>query len=278
MTEDRLTAEDWALYGGGYHAPFLGGDKGKEEADYDDYDDGGIFKKPLSTKKRSLVGLDDDDPVLREIEREPEDVSRVLKLAGGRTGFSAPIPESAFNKRIIPYEIQHSASTLLDACNNKEIRLGHEAFQAIKRLADCADEYTEVDPRVVIYDTFPTKAYQVYVKEVVPISILLLARHFNLYYSIQGSEMRSFKNVKVKPFRGTITNHIQGLGCQDVVKEAMQNNVAKWSLVKMYMMRVGAQSPTSIAGDYEWIEAQTRAIASVLQKQPQKQDYEEEGL
>ena len=276
MSDDRLTAEDWALYGGGYHAPFLGGDKGKEEAD-DDYDDG-IFKKPLSSYSTKKRVLDDDDPVVREIEREPEDVSRLLKLAGGRTGFSTPIPESAFNKRIIPYEIQHSASTLLDACDSKEIRLGHEAFQAIKRLADCADEYTEVDPRVVIYDTFPTKAFQVYVKEVVPISILLLARHFNLYYSIQGSEMRSFKDVKVKPFRGTITNHIQGLGCQEAVKEAMKNNTTKWSLVKMYMMRVGAQSPTSIAGDYDWIEAQTRAIASVLQKQPQKQDYEEEGL
>lgn len=281
--DDRLTAEDWALYGGGYSlgTPSFYNDKGKEEEDDEVFKKPSFYSSDFVSRKKRVQQHDPDDPIVREIERQPEDVEQLLKLAGGSTGFNTPIQESEFNKRVIPYDIQHSADTLLRAAQGGEIRLGREAFQTIKRLADCADEFTQVDPRVVLYDTFTTGVCEIYVKEVVPISILLLARYFNLDYSVQitkdlESVARPFREVKVKPFRGTLTTHVQGLGCQDAVKRAMQNNVAKWSLVKMYMMRVGAQSPTSIAGDYEWIEAQTRAIGSVINKQPKFQ--EEEGL
>lgn len=295
--EDGLTPEDWARYGGGYYSSYSSSSSSylREDDDYDDKgkeeeDEDVTFKKPLSyssdfvskntTNSRKKRVLDPSDPVVREIEREPENVEQILKMAGGRTGIDAPIQEIEFNKRVIPYEIQHSASVLLEAHQSGDIRLGYEALENIKKLADCADEFTEIDPKVVIYDTFSTEVCKIYVKEVVPISILLLARHFGLEYSIQitkdlESNPRPFRDVKVKPFHGDLVvfNHVQSLGCEEAVKQRMQNNSIQWNLVRMYMIRVGPQSAANLVGDFEWFEAQTRAIGSVLQRQAPKQEY-----
>lgn len=279
--EDRLTADDYAKYGGGgtYFASYHYEDKGKEE--YDDDEDS--FKRPLSknsnsdfVSKKTRKTRDPNDVILREIEREPENLDRVLDLAGGHTGFwDAPIQESiALNKRIISYDVQHSATLLLDAHENKDIRLGYESHETMKKLAQCADEYTEVDPRVVIYDTFNTGVCKIYVKEVIPISILLLARHFNLDYTLQitadlESKPRSYKDIKIKAFHGGSTDHVQGLGCEEAVKKCIQG-VTQWNLVKMYMIRVGAHSSTEIIRDFDWLENQTRAIGLVLARQAPK--------
>lgn len=262
--EDGLTREDWARYGG-YDYSFsntggLGDDKGKEEEEY--------FKKPFSNSISKKKRKDDfDDPVVRQIEREPENIERLVELAGGSSTRNTPIAEIDMSQPIIPYEIQKSAFLLMRADENGDIRLNQEALQNMKRLSECINEYTEVDPRVVIYDTFVTESgFKIYLKEVVPISILLLARHFGLEYSFE-SESRSFKDVKVKPFHGSLLNHVQELGCEKGVKLCMQSSDPKWYAVRLYMLRVGAQSSENIIGDYDWFEAQTKAIGLILQKQ-----------
>jgi hypothetical protein len=269
--EDGLTREDWARYGG-YEYSFsnargeeLGDDKGKEEEEYKN-----DFKKPFSNSVLQKKRKDDfDDPVVRQINREPENVERLVKLAGGSSSVgirNTPIAEIDMSQPVIPYEIQKSAFLLMRADENGDIRLNQEALQNIKRLSECINEYTEVDPRVVIYDTFVTESgFKIYLKEAVPISILLLARYFGLEYAFE-SESRSFKDVKVKPFHGSLLNHVQDLGCEKGVKLRMQSDDPKWYAVRLYMLRVGPQSSENIVGDYDWFEAQTRAIGLILQK------------
>jgi len=295
---DDLTPEDWAKYGGydyGGGRSVRGSGKGKEEEEEGDEQDYSMSlskssraKSDFVVKKRNKTvtfapyGNDDDGLIQREIEHPTKNMDQLLLDVGGSTGYNVPIQSRIDNKKIIPYDIQHSAHLLLEAHQQQDIILPQEALSSIKKLAECNDEFTQIDPLVVIHDTFNTGTCKIHVKEVVPISVLLLARYFNLTYSVHitdemESNPRPFKTVKVKPYHGKSTQHIQSLGCEALVKAYMKR-VEQWKLVEIYMLRMGAQSSVTLAGDEDWLEMQTKAIGKVLNKQAPNQRPEGEKL
>ena len=294
---DDLTPEDWAKYGGGYgygEVKRVGLLDEKDKEDEDDYSMS-LSSKPSRSKSDFVVKKrnktvtfsqyeddKDDDLIQTEIEPKQSNIDQLLLDVGGSTGYNAPIQSRIDNKKIIPYDIQHSAYLLLEAHQQQDIRLPRETLSSIKKLAECNDEFTQIDPMVVIFDTFSTGTCKIHVKEVVPISVLLLARHFNLTYSVRitdemESNPRPFKGVKVKPYHGKSTQHIQSLGCQAMVNAYMKR-AEQWKLVEIYMLRMGAQSSVTLAGDEDWLEMQTKAIGKVLNKQAPNQRPEGEKL
>jgi hypothetical protein len=147
--------------------------------------------------------------------------------------------------------------------------LGYESLREIKRLADCDDEFTQVDPLVVIYDTFTTGTCKIYVEETIPISTLLLARYFGLDYKITimediESNPRLFSSIKVRPYEGKQSQDFQPLGCSDLVEQRLKPDQRR--LIQIYMIRMGVQSSASVC-DEEWLEAQTKAVGKVLMQQ-----------
>lgn len=287
---DDISPDDWAKYGGGgggyggYSSP-----KGKEEEDEEE----GMSLYPKQTRHSDFVlkkrkntnngyygnhrgREEDDDLIQKEIHREPVDTNKLFAEAGWSTGFNTPIQESISNKRIIPYDTRHGAALLLNAYEGKEVNFSREMVAVLQKLADCDDEFTEVDPKIVIYDQLSTGTCTIYVEEVVPVSILLLARYFNLAYSItitedMESKPRYFRDVKTEPPQGRSTQfkNIQGLGCAEAVKRAVRKD-EQWKLIQIYMIRMGAQSPQSILEDPDWLETQTRAIGNVLNREQPK--------
>jgi hypothetical protein len=261
---DELTAQDWAMYGGEGEDPLsfsyshgMNGGGGGADGDF-------VVRKKKKSVSFPLKGNQSEDVVLREIHHETPDLATLFD--GVRTNHGAPIYERVENKRVIPYNVQHGASLLLDAHNDQDIRLGYEALKEIQMLAACDDEFTRVDPFVVIYDTFTTGTCKIYVEEVVPISDLLLARFFDFHYKVVimediESNPRNFKAIKARPYVGKTHTDVQSLGCSDMVKQRLSAEQTK--LVQIYMLRMGPQS-SSFVCDFDWLETQTKAMGKVL--------------
>lgn len=307
---DEISAADYARYSGGSYDDPYGyypsyepstvaprstriSDKGKEEADDDDDEPPRMSlnndfvvkkkaKRAVSFQEPAYFvaspsgfaggGSNNNDLIQREIIREQPDLFALFKEADGKTGSDAPIEQRAQNKRVVPYNVQHGAQLLLDAHLDGDIKLGYEALASIRKLAECDDEYTDVDPNVVIKDTFSTGVFTTKVKEVVPISILLLARFLDLTFTVSltqdmESQPRSFKTVRVKPYRGQRLKGYQSLGCYTAVKQRLSHEPeSTWRLIQIHMIRLGVQSPAFVC-DLEWLETQTAAMGKVLSRQ-----------
>lgn len=292
---DDISPEEWARYtgdggGGNFYSDYQpieppSTSKGKEEY-YDDDDPAPMslsndfvvkkkVKRSVSFQQQQhngYYGGGGDDVIQREIVREKPDLNKLFIEAEGFTGFNAPIERSGELKRIIPYNVCHGAKLLLAAHGDGDIRLGNEAVMQLRKLSACDDEYTATDPTVVIWDTLSTGTCKIYVQEVVPISVLLLARHFDLHYTITimedtESKPRPFTGVNVEPYYGQRVEGPPPLGCALAVKQRMAREpAAKTRLVEIFMLRIGALSPET-ACDGEWIETQTELIGKVLNRQ-----------
>jgi len=255
---DGLTPQDWAMYGGGgeeYYYPENNNGRGG----------GGGERGDFVKRSKKSVSFESDNLILKEIHHEQPDMSQLFE--GIKTSHGAPLYEQVEDKRIISYNIQHSASLLLDAHNDQEIRLGYEALKEIKLLAQCNDEFTRVDPLVVIYDTFSTGTCKIYVEEVVPISDLLLARFFDFHYKVVimediESNPRNFKSIKARPYTGRSYVEFQSVGCSKMVKDRLSLEQTK--LIQIYMLRMGPQASSAVC-DFDWLETQTKAMGKVLQ-------------
>lgn len=97
---------------------------------------------------------------------------------------------------------------------------------ALQSLVNCDHEFIGVDPLVKVTDTLSTDTSSVYLSEVVPVSAVLLARHWNLTYQHELmpevlSGVKKYADVRVEPYYGEDVSRFPTLGLQDAVNAAM---------------------------------------------------------
>lgn len=173
-----------------------------------------------------------------------------------------PIQERVDTAIIIPYAIKHAAEVLMDAHTQRDIRLSGGALSDMGQLLKCDDEFTTYDPPVIICDSLDTGTCRIYVKEVVPISILLMAMFFKCTYTIEvisgvSSNAKTYEDVQVKAFHDSNAEYAQPFGCREHVELAIQeSNIdvdTATRLSQYYMYKLGPLS-SETASDPNFIQ------------------------
>lgn len=229
-----------------------------------------------------IVPIDLSNPVVKRIKpKDNGDLFDGLKKVANL----GPIEEQRKNMTIIPYYIHNAATTLVGAHNDRDINLSQAAFNDLSRLSACRDEFTTIDPIIVISDTLFTGSCNIYLKEAIPVSFLVLAHYLKLTYGVEvvpdvTSKSKLYTEVTVKPYHGKETKHAQEFGCEEAVKAALKQRGKNWQemlkLVQIHYARVGAISP-DVACDYTFIEAQLNVMSKVLSNVTPK-SAEQEGF
>ena len=231
---------------------------------------------------------DDDDPydrsqrvgdaksvVMKRLKRDdpdPDELFKGLKAVPG-----GPLESRPDTQTIIPYKTRMAADILLVACENREIRLDYAAQGDLKKLVNCDDEYTVIDPPIVLFDTLSTGTCVIHLKEVVRTSIFLLACFLKCTYQVEvvpdvHSNPKQYTEAKVKAYHDSNVDRFQPFGCEDTVMNVMRARFPgeeldeKLKFVKIHMMRIGHLSSFK-ASDPEFLWEQIEAMGPVLNNQ-----------
>jgi hypothetical protein len=289
MDNGYVDDADLYKYSDGNYFSSFGGGKGKEEA-YDDDDERpaakAAFRKP--PKAPSAAPKKKNDFIMEEVEEEEDerprngivlkkfkshdvDPAEILKNRKAKPG-DPPIHVRPRTQNIVSFRIHRSAGILLDAHQQREIQLDHGTISALNEILKCDDEYTKTDPYVVICDTLSNGACSIYLKEVVPVSLLLLARFLGCVYVVDlGHKMRSkpklYSDVFVKPFHDSKTEHAQPFGLLETVQEELEarGNIAEEAMqaVQVHMLRLGVIASVDACDDM-FLEEQTVIVGKLL--------------
>ncbi len=237
------------------------------------------FAQPAPKKQQRVSFRDDDDvmlpqdatnPVVARIQ--PQDNVEDLFKNMENVANLGPVQDQRKNRVVIPYYIHSAASSLVVAQKNREVNLSGQALSSLQKLAACDDEFTMIDPIVVISDTLFTGSCNVYMKEALPISFLILAHHLKLTYTLEvmpgvNSKAKPYTEVNLKPYHGKETKHAQEFGCEEAVKVALKQRGPNWNemlrLVKIHFARIGPISSADVC-EYAFIEAQLSVMTKVL--------------
>lgn len=186
---------------------------------------------------------------------------------------SAPIQIRSRTEDIVSYKIHHAAGVLVEASQDKEIRLSRDALDDLNDILKYQDEYSMTDPYVVLWDTLDTGSCRIYMKEVVNVSTLLLARQLGCMYTVKvtddmESAPRSYKEVNVKPFHDSKVDYAQPFECEKTVREELERH-GKGDpdeiirSVKVHMLKLGV-TPSEVACDDSFLIEQTETIGKLI--------------
>lgn len=202
------------------------------------------FAAAATQKKRSDFSAPSSSIVLKTFPSHDIDANVLLDGYVAKVD-APPLQIRPRDQTIIPYRIYNAASEIMNAHQEKEIRISPETISDMEALLTCDDEFTKTDPYVVIYDTLSTGSCNIYMKEIVPISILLLAQVLGCQYQLEITpEMRSdakpFSKVLVKPFHDSATEHAQPFFCEEIVREQLGTRAhATIQKVQVMMLQKG---------------------------------------
>lgn len=247
---------------------------------YEDEEEGvAASAKPAATAKRVSLLIDDDD------DDDDEQNRRQKKKAAAA---AAPVEDGMFkdmevtlpinrgqgSTMKVPLRAQQACEELLLQSKNKDISLTRETRQELDKLTQYPDEYTIIDPVVTITATVETGTCRIHLKEVVPVSILLLARVLGVTYFVQVTPKAktpptSYEEVPAKPFRDSRSaENNQPFGTEKAVNDQI-NNLQDMqpdefvSQIKAYMFSLGPTS-TLEASSMTFIETHTDAFKKIL--------------
>jgi hypothetical protein len=187
------------------------------------------------------MSLDEDDYAryitgTRKRERSPEEEKEA--------------PRNPMRPRVIPYRIKAAARVIADA---REVpRTVQTECEALARLPD---EFTRVDPYVVLVDTVPLGALRVHMKEAVPVSTLLIARLLKCTYGIPGVAPRNYANARLKPFHETGLEHAQPFYCDEGIDEHYDR-----TRVLAYVQALGPIA-SEVAASHAFVDAHLERLA-----------------
>lgn len=228
------------------------------------------FKKPSHTAVPSSSSV-----IVKRLRRDEPDPDQLFEGLKDAPGGGQPIETRPDTRIVIPYKTRMAADILLMACENNEIRLDYNAKSDLQKLVDCDDEYTMVDPPIVIWDSLYTGTCNIYMKEVVRLSTYLVACYLKCTYQVEAvpeasSNPKLYTEAKVKPYHDSNVEHAQPFGCEAAVMNAMterfhnpQEVEDRLKYVKIHLMRVGHLSSFQ-ATDPEFLAEQIDMMGTVL--------------
>lgn len=296
---DDLTYQDMVTYGmmGDFYNPSAAAPMGRQakarpraggDFDYVEEEDEDDDIQPLGFNGHAAAAA--REPMRKKINHpivlvqpprpEPPDIAQLIKQVGAVETFNAPEELDPFqdHKVIVPYRTLAAADTLLSAMMAGELALGQQTVQELQMISKCTDEFTMIDPPVCITDTLETDTCRIYLKEVVPVSLLVLALHLGLTYRVElipgrSSRPKSYDQVTVKACKkigaGQKPLH-QPFHLRDAIFPALgRENEArrKMILVQIYFARKGAISSFD-AADLSFLEVCKEDMPMVLDNKP----------
>lgn len=159
---------------------------------------------------------------------------------------AAPVVKSAISGANVPISVWNACQLLLS-----EFSLSSRTQQELTQIVQRPSDMTQVDPLVIICDTIPTGSCDIYVKEVVPVSHLIIARGLKLEWSIDvvedmASPSKTYDEVRVKPIKraNDDTSHIQPFGLVNQVRKHLGDDYEKMIMQVEYVLsKLGAMTP-----------------------------------
>jgi hypothetical protein len=155
--------------------------------------------------------------------------------------------------RVIPYRVKVAARVIADA--REASRTAQIECEGLARLPD---EYTRVDPYVVLVDTIPLGALRVHMKEAVPLSTLLAARLLRCKYGIPGAAARDYASARLKPYHETGLDHAQPFYCDESIDDEHFDRTR----VLAYVQALGPIS-SEVAASHVFVDEHLERLASL---------------
>jgi len=192
-------------------------------------------------------------------------------------GSLAPVEKRAKSSLVVPYGVHMSVTTLLQ--NAPVLGLEEHVKGALQFLLECDNESIGVDPYVELSDTVinaPTNTCKVLMREVVPVSQLLLARALQCTYGVNftrelRSAARTYKeDVTVTPYEGATDTELgrsQDFGIEQAIRAALITKNLDPVLiareVDAFMAKLGDLSSAK-ASSHEFLEEQLKEFGSIV--------------
>jgi hypothetical protein len=230
--------------------------------------------RPAPAKQARVTRLYGDD------EDEPLDAVAEQEVKGGLNARQKQMLEkqqlvgtvrlSAAVRRIIPYDVRNALAVVL--AHPRDLDLPDEVRWSLdQKLQQSEDEFTRIDPIITVCTTINTGACNIYVKESVPISKLLMARALRLTYSVKitnkiNTESYGFDDnaIVIKPYRGGADGRSRyanfGLSTLDFAREVGDDMLDQ---VDAHMLQLGPMSPADVC-DPQWLDDEQEVVGALL--------------
>ena len=184
---------------------------------------------------------------------EPMPVATVVSMA--------PVQKKV-KTDIVPFYIYNAAVTLLDA-PPEDVTLSNQTRTELTYIAAKDHDLCVVDPWITITDSIQVHDITVFLKESVPVSHLIVAKHYKLTYCLESVE-RSYATVPFKPFKGRTEGKYQSFNLAQKIDALLTPTQA--SRLKGHFEAIGPMTPDQVAVDYSFVEGQLELIGPILQK------------
>jgi hypothetical protein len=250
--------------------------KGKEEDDGEEDSSPlpAVKQKQTKKQKTKVSILEDDDD-----EEEHEEKAEKDRFGGKQ--LTLPMRGTRIKGgTIVPSSVQQAVSVLFYASSEQQITpLSKGATQELNLLVGRPDEFTKIDPVVVLCGSISTGPCRIRLKEMVPYSYALMARALNAQFIIQITEKVKTRaqpfdlEVVFKPYKsGTqFEAHTQPFGCEAAVQARLDvmfdddnyKGVEFLQQVNAYMYSLGPLSSVE-ACDVNAIELNVKAIQQIM--------------
>ncbi len=240
------------------------------------------FAKDIKPAKRAPAALliDEDDAEDDDRNARSRKQTRAAAMVDDEDdmfkdmSLTLPVNRGNGSKVTVPLRAKQAAEELLLQAKNRDIALTRETRQDLDNLTQHPDEFTIVDPVVVITASVDTGTCRIHLKEVVPVSMLLLARVLGATFFVQVTPKAKtpatvYDEVSVRPFRDSRSAESnQPFGIEKAVEELIAQNedMAADELmvqVKAYMFSVGPTSTLEASG-LDFLELHTEAFKKIL--------------
>ncbi len=176
---------------------------------------------------------------------------------------------------VISYSLQQAAQTIAEAIKSGECRsLPMEVAQMMEKIGNQPNEFTGIDPFVFICYTLWTGSCNIYLKEAIPISALILLVYFQSDFTVEilpdgetVSRPKKFTEVTIFPYDGSDTGFAQAFKWKRILSQAFESNGMrqdeKMADVQYFMESIGERSSLSVA-DMFFVQDQAKVIGSFL--------------
>lgn len=232
------------------------------EEDDDEEDDRRRPKKQVSRKRDSESEAIVEDEAFNDFIRKLEKQGKRMNAVAARKPLS---------RRKISTRAKLACITLMQEAD--DIRLTNDTKEEVEMIMQCTDDGTIVDPQITIYASVPTGTCQIYMKEVVPLSLFLIALACKAMYFVQvtgksKSTPANFDSVVCKPYKGDAEqqpNMAQPFELEKIINDqlAQEGQEDKIDQVMAYMYVIGPVSSQD-ACDREFIETHLEQVKRIF--------------
>jgi hypothetical protein len=191
--------------------------------------------------------------------------------------FLVPVNRVAAGRQIVPYKAQRAAENLLALASRDadgEISLSRNVAEELNLLVGRVDEYTQVDPSVILSaNVTASPTCRIYFEQVTSLSNYLLAMVTGATFSLEiTSKTRlppiPYKNdtvpIAVRPYKGSDTVRGQSFDIEKGLEKSTAHLADDVFIqVRAHMLSLGQLSPAQVC-DLEYLDEQVGVMKKIV--------------